>query len=277
MEKRRVKQKKQSKYSFEEIDLLDDESPIMITVYGRAGTGKSTFALSGGKGTLLIDVRDQGGTSGIRKNTKRGDITVLRVKNFNQALEALDYAKEYHENFKYVVLDHGTALRDFCVEDVKGDKDKMSQPMWGEVGDMLNEFISLFKGLTDYGVYPIMLAQDRVTTDTNSEGEDQLIPEVGPYLTPAAAKNLCSSSRVVAHTYLYETSKIVGGINKTSVEYRMRLGPDPYYTTKVTKPLDSYCPSYIVNPTLDDIFSIINGEYTEQKQRVKVNSKKEKK
>lgn len=259
------KTKKPKKSTLEDrfIDLLDLNTPTIITLYGRPGTGKTTIACTGPKPLLLIDVKDKGTDSGKREDLEPGDITVFELESFDDIYEVYDYLRENPTRFKSVVIDHMTALQEMChikVQEEEG-KEHMSQQMYGISSGYLKEVISLYKGLVDDGITPIFISQDRMENG-DGEGEDQLLPEVGPSLMPSVARNLCAASRVIGQTYQFEkVEKLEGAKVRRTIEFRLRLGPNPYYITKVTRPVGTPCPMFLVDATYKDIMKIVKGKW----------------
>ena len=263
MEKKTKKPSKKSSLEDRFIDLLELDTPTIITLYGRPGTGKTTIACTGPKPLLLIDVKDKGTDSGKREDLEPGDITVFELENFDEIYEVYDYIQDNPDRFKSVAIDHMTALQDFCYQKVmeEEEKSKMSQGMYGTAGSYLKEVINLYKGLTDLGITPIFNCQDRMESG-DGEGEDQLLPEVGPSLMPSVARTLCAASRVIGHTYQFENvEKLDGAKVRRNIEFRLRLGPNPYYITKVTRPVGTPCPMFLVNATYKDIMKIVKGKW----------------
>lgn len=265
------KAKKKSTVEDRFVDLLDLDNPTIITLYGRPGTGKTSIACTGPKPLLLIDVKDKGTDSGKREDLERGDITVIELEDFDDMYDIYDFLVDNPDRFKSVVVDHMTALQEFShlkVQEEEG-KDHMSQQMFGISTGYLKEVITLFKGLTDYGITPQFLVQDR-TESGDGDGEDQLLPEVGPGMMPSVARFLCAASRVIGHTYQYENvEKVDASKVRRSVEFRLRLGPNPYYITKVTRPFGTPCPMYLVNATYKDIMKIVKGKWEDKGDKVK--------
>lgn len=244
-------------------DLLDMDTPTIITLYGRPGTGKTTISCTLPKPLLLIDVKDKGTDSGKREDLEPGDITVFELESFDEIYDIYDYLEENPDRFKSVVIDHMTALQDFCYEKVMDEegKSKMSQGMYGTAGGYLKEVINLYKGLTDLGITPCFNCQDRMESG-DGEGEDQLLPEVGPGLMPSVARTLCAASRVIGHTYQFENvEKLEGAKVRRNIEFRLRLGPNPYYITKVTRPFGTPCPQFLVDATYQDIMKVVKGKW----------------
>ena len=252
-------------------DLLDMDTPTIITLYGRPGTGKTTISCTLPKPLLLIDVKDKGTDSGKRGDLEPGDITVFELESFDEIYDIYDYLEENPDRFKSVVIDHMTALQDFCYEKVMDEegKSKMSQGMYGTAGGYLKEVINLYKGLTDLGITPCFNCQDRMESG-DGEGEDQLLPEVGPSLMPSVARTLCAASRVIGHTYQFENvEKLEGAKVRRNIEFRLRLGPNPYYITKVTRPFGTPCPQFLVNATYKDIMKVVKGKWEDSTETKK--------
>lgn len=246
-------------------DLLDMNTPTIITLYGRPGTGKTTISCTLPKPLLLIDVKDKGTDSGKREDLEPGDITVFELEEFDEIYDLYDYIKDNPDRFKSVVIDHMTALQDFCYEKVMNEegKSRMSQGMYGTAGGYLKEVINLYKGLTDLGITPCFNCQDRMESG-DGEGEDQLLPEVGPSLMPSVARTLCAASRVIGHTYQFENvEKLDGAKVRRNIEFRLRLGPNPYYITKVTRPFGTPCPQFLVDANYQDIMKVVKGKWGE--------------
>lgn len=253
------------------IDLMELHDPTIVSLYGRGGTGKTTVAASFPKPLLLIDVKDKGGESAKTQKLKKGDIIVAQIRTFDEILDIFEYVRDNPDLYATVVIDHMTILQDLALEKVKGDegKEHASQRIFGLAATYMKDVISQHKDLSDLGIIPVFICQDRLESG-EGEGEDQLIPEVGFGLMPSVAKVLGAASRVIGHCYLYEnTVKKKNMSVKRTIEYRLRLGPNPYYITKVTRPKGTPCPMYLVDPSYSDIEKIIAGEWGDEEKKVK--------
>lgn len=278
---REVEMASKKKASIEDklVDLTELETPMVITLYGRPGSGKTTIAGSGPKPMLFIDVKDKGTESLKRPETVAGDITVCEITDLDEVYDLYDYIIENPKKYKSVVIDHLTTLQDLSHQKVREEegKEKMSQQLYGFSSSYLKEIIGMYKELTDYGITPIFIAEDRLESG-DGDGEDQLLPEVGPGIMPSVSRFLCAASRVIGHTYLQERVEKTGDVKvKRFIEYRLRLGPNPYYITKVTRPKGNYCPSYVVDPSYQDIVDIVKGVYPEPEEAPKRKKKKSRK
>lgn len=210
-------------------DLLDMDTPTIITLYGRPGTGKTTISCTLPKPLLLIDVKDKGTDSGKREDLEPGDITVFELESFDEIYDIYDYLEENPDKFKSVVIDHMTALQDFCYEKVMDEegKSKMSQGMYGTAGGYLKEVINLYKGLTDLGITPCFNCQDRMESG-DGEGEYQLLPEVGPSLMPSVALHpLCCLSCDWPHLPVRECGEARGGQGPEKHRVPPETGAEP--------------------------------------------------
>src|SRR5512139_789011 len=91
---------------------------LKVLVYGRSGTGKTTFIGTAPKPLLILDVREQGTTS-IRS---REDTFVLRLEEWDELEEIYWYlAGSGKDRFKTVAIDTVTPLQDLALKKVTGD------------------------------------------------------------------------------------------------------------------------------------------------------------
>lgn len=263
-------------------DLTDFEEPLITVIWGRSGHGKTTTAATWPKPILLIDVNDKGAESAKSKSLKKGDIKVLECITADDLEEAIEYVHDNPTLYKTVVIDHMTQVQELYKQRIMQEegKSKMTQPMFGTLSGYMKDFIMDVRSLVDDGIYPVFLAQDR-TDEVETSDEDLLDPDVGPAMTPAVQKFLIASSKIVGRQYIasYEEKKKVNGVPKKVpiTEYRLFIGPNPYYATKIRKPKGAYCPDYLVDPKFEDLLAITKGEYKEAKSESKKDKKVKKK
>lgn len=238
--------------------------------YGRAGTGKTTLAGTFPGPILLIDVKDRG-TDSVSdvKNLK-----VLEADSYEEVEEAFWWLKANPKAYGTVVIDHLTQLQQVIIEEVAGGKKKkgnknlgdwgtMTKQDWGEVSALMKSLITNFR---DLPMNVVFLAQDRVFNldDDTDASVGEIDPEVGPRLSPATSSHLCAAVSVIGNTFIRsrtKSTKTATGKTKTSeaIEYCLRLGPSPAYITKIRKPKTTEIPSFLVDPTYDELIDIIEG------------------
>lgn len=249
---------------------------VSVLIYGRAGTGKTTLAATFPKPILLLDVREQGNDSIAEYSDD--EIKVLSVETWEDIEQVYWMLQSGDHPFKTVVIDTVTQMQDVCMDTIleEDNKDFATKRDWGTVSGLMKTWIVNYRDLTETGMDVVFIAQERVhdseSEDENEEG--QLDPTVGPRLMPSVAAILNASVKVIGHTFIREVVKR----NLDSIERKayfcLRLGPHPYYITKIRKPKDSECPDYISNASYDKIIEIMRGKYSESKPSSKKTSLK---
>lgn len=232
--------------------------------YGKSGTGKTTVASTYPKPILLLDIREEGNDS--ISDYSDDEIKVLPVEAWEDIEQAYWMLKSGDHPFKTVVLDTVTQMQDLCLEDILEEekRDFATKQTWGTVSGLMKTWLINYRDLTEQ-MEVVFLAQERVS-DTDSEDEmdeGQLEPSVGPRLMPSVASILNASVKVIGHTFIRETVKRQLDSIERKTYYCLRVGPHPYYITKIRKPKNKPTPEYIVDPTYEKIDAIMKGKYSE--------------
>lgn len=255
-----------------DVHSLFSEDTINLSVYGRSGTGKTTF-WSTFPGPIRVFLFSGIANPGELKSIALEDrhkVTPVVFDSIDEFSELLNTKEGYTTN----VLDHATGLQDVVLRDVLGINEipvqmkwgTATQQQWGEVAIKMKELVRGFLNLPGNCV---IVSQERTfNTDTES---DLITPTIGPAMSPSIAGWLNASTDYIVQTYLEttkekRTNKVAGKeINTTvdtgEIEYRLRTKPHPVYTTKFRVPRGSTLPEYLVDPTYEDVLSVINGEY----------------
>lgn len=258
---RRNRQKVEDKRDFS--DLKSRIKPVeskplkvSLSIYGRSGTGKTTFASTMPTPILLLDAKEEG-TDSI---SNVAGVDVLDVESFDDVEMAYWFLKT-KEGRKYnsVVIDTLTQIQDIVLAEVceANRREIPTKREWGQLAQQLKPWILRFRDLPQHSLF---ICQDRVT-ESETEDEDQIMPEVGPRLSPSIASALNAAVKIIAQTYIKEVTKTKGDKITSTMQYRLRVGPHPYYLTKVRSPRESYTPDSLINPTFDDVVKIMKGEY----------------
>lgn len=260
----------------EEDDVLAAAKPVSLldkprswAIYGKSGTGKTTFAGSFPKPILLLDVRDQG-TDSIA-DVKGVD--VLEVTDWEH-FEEIYYGLLKDKKYKTVIIDTITQLQQVCLEHVLAGKKKdagrigdwgtMTKREWGEASSLMKDWIVNFRDLPKEIVF---LAQERIsnTDEDEADNPDNMItPEVGPHVMKSVAVALNAAVSIIGNSFikLRRFKKTVAGkkVEKEEVRYCLRIGPNPYYHTKIRKPKGVVPPAFVEDATYQDVIDIIKGE-----------------
>lgn len=239
--------------------------------YGKPGTGKTTLAASFPDPILLFDFNERG-TDSISDDVKSGRVTVKHIGDWVEFLDALDEAVDNARDYETLVIDTVTALQGMAVNYVAGGKKKGKRRVgdWGSMtkrdwGDVSAEMKTVIDEVRDLPLNTVFLAHDRVFGLSDEDDTAGAIePDVGPRLSPATAKHLEAAVSVIGNTYLgsrWESYKEGGKTREREiVEYRLRLGPNSVYTTKIRKPKHIQLPDFVVDPDYDKIMDIIEGK-----------------
>jgi len=235
-----------------------------IAVYGRSGTGKTTFAGTTPKPLLILDVNDRG-TISVKGQP---ETYVLPIEKWEDFEEAYWYLKSGNHNFQSVAIDTLTQLQDLAIRQVVGDESSdtiISRRAWGTVSALMKTWILNFR---DLPLNKIFICQDRLTTsdEENDTDPEMIAPEVGPALSPSVARTLNAAVDVIGQTFIRERlttvkTKSGGEKSKVVVEYCMRIGPHARYLTKIRRENPgTKLPPVVVGPTFDKITKLIKGE-----------------
>lgn len=252
---------------------------ITALFYGRSGTGKTTLAGSFSSDVLLLDFKERG-TDSVRDVP---GVKVLFIDDWDSLQDVFWSLEAGDHDYQTVVLDTVSGMQDLAITDAKTKDGKSAdspttQKMWGEVSGSMKEIIFQFR---DLPINVVFLAHERVK---ESESEDELDegrldPEVGPNVIPSVSKTLCAAVKVIGNTYIKQSfKKIVGKPRETkrTVEYCLRVGPHPFYITKIRTSKLNKVPEYIPNATYEKIIDVISGNYiTKRRQRSQKKSKEE--
>lgn len=277
MSARSTKKKKSRTSRYEQDD--DDKLPTRpvsetppyrsTVIYGRTNTGKTTLAATWPKPILYLDVRDRG-TDSI---SDVEDIDVMQIESFEDFERVYWYLKKHPKRYKTVVTDTVSQLQQTVIreqaskqkkdEGTAGDWGTMTKRDWNAVSALMKEWLINYRDLQDLGINVVFIAQDRVfnfAEDDDAPDDNHLAPEVGPALSPATAKLLNASVTIIGNTFIRMKPADKKKGRKEKMQYCLRVGPSPVYVTKMRKHKKVEVPSFIIDPTYDEIMDIIKGE-----------------
>lgn len=221
------------KYADQARELIKPASDVSdflkLCVYGRNGTGKTTFIGSSDLKTLIIDCNEKG-TLSVRR---RPNVDVFKLEQWEQLDWIYWFLRTKNNGYEVVGIDTITGLAVMCMkwvlkEDVARDfsrdplmPDKRS---WGKLGEAMKDAISRFRNLE---AHVIFTAQEKTSTIEEDESGGTLL-ETHPELSPAPRSTLLGAVDIAGRLYTREVE--VRG--KKQIERRMLVGPHPRYVSK---------------------------------------------
>lgn len=236
-------------------------------IYGRSGSGKTTFSATFPRPILYLDIRDKGTDSIV---DDKGDIFVVEIDHWDKVDQVYYHVKNNPGKYKTVVFDTVTQLQQLVLEKLKnstavnlGDWGTLTKRDWGAASNMMKEQIINFR---DLPVELVFIAQEKTSSfdEDDSSSDSQLVPEVGPSVMKSVASILNASVSIIGNTFirLRKASKVVRGkkITKEITSYCLRIGPNPYFVTKIRKPKGLEVPLFVEDPTYEDIINVMKGE-----------------
>ena len=247
--------------------VTDSLKHLSALFYGLSGSGKTTLAGSFPSPMLLLDVGDKG-TESISNVDK---CNVMEVDSWEDLEMAYWYLKDNSAEYATVIIDTVTNLQQLAIAKIMdGDMDaKMGFKEWGNVSSLMKEWLVNFR---DLPINSVFLCQERKFNTVDSEDtvdDSLLLPEIGPRLIPSLASHLASIVSVVGNSYIRARTETRTTTNRRGkelteeyevAEYALRVGPNPYFVTKVRKPKELTVPDYIADPTYEKITQVIKGE-----------------
>lgn len=238
------------------------ELPLILTalIYGRSGTGKTTFSASWPKPLLIVDIREKGTDSIVGEP----GIDVISIESWEELEETYWFLKSGEHKYKTVVLDQVTQMQDLAKRKALKDDGKpedsviFSRRIWGNIAGMMTTWLLHYRDLDDFGINVCFIAQDRTTEGEEGE-DDQIEPTVGARVMPSVAGFLNAGVKVIANTFISERFVKEGKEKKRIVEYCMRIGPHSTYTTKIRSVKGTEIPSIIADPTFEKVTTIMRA------------------
>ena len=149
-------------------------------IYGRSGSGKTTFASTFPGPTLLLDIEDHG----IESVSDCSHIDVLQVNRWAEFDEVYDRLISRNNKYKSVIFDTVSQMQIIGASHVLAKKRKpaiqqldwgsMTLGDWADLGALMKEKITLYRNLP---LEVAFLAQERVDNHENDD-DAVLVPQV---------------------------------------------------------------------------------------------------
>jgi len=243
-----------------------------INLYGRSGSGKTTFWSSFPKPIMTIICSGGVGSGELRSVPldARKQIESVNLESSGELNELVEYAKD--SKFQTIVLDHASGLQDLVLKEVLELDEIPAQLSWGiaqqqDWGQVAVQMKERLRQLLNLQQHIVIVAQERDFTP--SDDSDVILPYVASALTPSVVGWLNPACDYICQTFKrskmeVKKSKIGGKVKERvvdtgKIEYCLRVAPDATYTTKFRLPKGTVYPDCIVDPTFEDIDKLIKG------------------
>jgi energy-coupling factor transporter ATP-binding protein EcfA2 len=259
---------------------FDEEEGLKMLVYGRSGTGKTTFWATFPKPILAI-ISSGGNQSGELRSIDtpeyRKTIHQVALQESEELEEILTWLRGQEGKYRTLVLDHASGFQDLLLQEILGlEEGTLLQKNWGlasreQYGQVTVRFRKHLHDLLRIQQHVVVVAQEREFSA--EDNQELLAPYVGASLQPSIARWLNTAVDYVVQTFLREGAvekKIKIGPNKFKtiqrkggkVEFCLRTAPDPVYYAKFRTPRRSAreIPACIVDPSYEKIRSLIKPE-----------------
>lgn len=232
--------------------------PTSCLFYGRSGTGKTTLAGTFPKPSLLLDVSEKG-TDSI---SDIEGIEVLKVECWEDFEAIYWYLRSGKHPYKTVIVDTVTQLQKLAINYIleqngRDSSGPMNQNLWGQVAKLMSAWLTNYR---DLEMHTVFLAQDRNSTEDSRAGEDQIIPEIGPRLSPSVAASVNAAVKIIGQTYIKEFVKATKDGQVKTYSFRLRIGPHSVYLTKVRKAKGIALPNSIHDPSFEKLMKAISPQ-----------------
>lgn len=248
------------------------DAGVKMLIYGRSKTGKTSFACSAPKKLLIIsaEIGEAGGTKSVH-NAKGVDYVQLQSPE-----EMRELVHDACPLYQTVVLDTATSFEALVMAHILGIERIPEQKSWGmasreDYGKCGLQVKTYLRELLDLPNNTIVLAQERnFGDDKNTDSDLNILPTIGAGLQPATAGWLNCAVDYIGGTFIRREMKSY--VNKVAgkeivtekptgrMEYCLRVGPDPVYTTGFRRPKEFVLPDVIVDPTFTMLQKLISGE-----------------
>lgn len=252
-----------------------ESTGIKLNLYGRSGTGKTTFwATFPGPILAIISSGSHrpGELRSIDTPEYRKKIKQVVLRESSEIQEIADYCSENVGEFATIVLDHASGLQDLILKEVM-NLDEIptqlswgiaSQQDWGQVAMQVKERLRSLLGLPQHVV---IIAQER---EFNTDAESSLLmPYVGSALTPSVVGWLNPACDYICQTFVRQrtvekevkvgNTKVKKRVPSGGVDYCLRTAPHDVFTTKFRLPKGTPVPEIIVDPTYEKLNKVITG------------------
>lgn len=251
------------------------EEGISICLYGESGTGKSTLA-STFPGPILWCIRSGGKNPGEIKSVAKEDRKKIKKLILESSKDLLDISEylEAEGDFKTIVIDNLSGFSDMTMAEIL-QLDKLPEQLsWGlaqqsDWGQLSLQCKEIWRRVLDLPINRVFISHQRDFSKEESKASElDLIPSIGPSLTPAlatwinaACDNVCQcfkKQKTITKQVKMAGKTVSQTVPVPGADYCLRTGPHGVYMTKFRVPRGRELPDIITDPDYGKIIKLIN-------------------
>lgn len=232
-----------------------ENNGVFITIYGSAGSGKTTLAASVAKVVdctpmLYLDV--EGGMAVVdSKDIDNGLIDPIGITSWAQ-IEAVRKALTVGDSpYKTIVIDNMSEVLTLCIRFVTGDLESPTQPEWGKITQNMLNMTRAWRDISKTtGLNVIFIAWDNPSQDESNVVKNNI------YFTPALREQYPGIVDIVGHIGSQNGVRVLDfqwNPRKTQAKFRRSLNSN---ASKIPEKI----PYSLSNMPLGDIISVLRGK-----------------
>lgn len=232
------------------------EEALGILLHGPAGSGKSTFALTGFRPILMMDIERASRFVRLRKikwdplreappvYDGSWDVCVVKTRNWETAQKVVEWLRSGQHPFRSVSVDSISELQAKAMESVNG-RNQMQTQHWGKLLQYMGSFLRDLRDLTDDEDNPLQILT-LIATSKDYDGTFK------PYLQGSIASQVPYLFDMTAYLYVNQEADTATGVVG---EHRyLFTGNHPQYEAKSRVP---DVPATIRDPNLTEMMYAI--------------------
>lgn len=221
-----------------------------FAVYGKFGTGKTTF-LTKDNNALVLDINEDGTTV-----TEDGAVVAIKnYKHFSYVIKMLPQILEQLRNngkqIDVVVIETIQKLRDITIDDVMSGKNR--KPTFNDWGETATRIVSIYRYITKlqekYQFHLAISGHEGINKDKDDEG-GTINPTITIEAQDQIKKAVVSQSDVLARMTIEEHEQE----GQKKYEYVLNAEPSSLFETKIRhSPNITINDKRFVNPSINDV------------------------
>lgn len=253
---------------------FDEGDGIKLMVYGKSGTGKTTF-WSTFPGPILAVLCSGGFKPGELRSLDtpemRAKVKTVTLHKSTELKTLVEYVAANPSLFRTIVLDHVSGLQDLTMREILGLEQMPAQMSWGvaeqqdwqQSTSMCKEYI---RDMLNLDQHVVIVGQEmtKEPKDTNSEVAGVTVtvaatPSLAGWLAPAVDYTVQACIRPNFETVVTEIGdeKVVTEQRGKGVQFCLRTERHDIFTTKFRLPKKYPVPDFIVDPDFTKIYNLI--------------------